>query len=299
MDSFRFLVGSADAAVIHAFETYFLYSLIQIVLRRKTVIVVHPDGGLPGVDQRIFQSIVGRVRASCVRRTDLLVPWSSWARSLMVRQYPWVESKAVVLHPGIDLCKWRVRAWKEPEGVFRILFVGGDFVRKGGDVLLEAAETLLADCEINIATRSGELPEHLRLKACALPNVKLHLDLQPGMDSLRALYAEADAMVFPTNDDASPWVVLEAMASGVPVVCCCVGGVPDMVIDGETGLFIPPKDPAMLAAAARRLQADPELARSLSVRARQRVEEHFNAELNTQKLLQMVKDLCDAKAAKG
>jgi hypothetical protein len=55
----------------------------------------------------------------------------------------------------------------------------------------------------------------------------------------------------------------------------------------------------MLAAAARRLQADPELARSLSVRARQRVEEHFNAELNTQKLLQMVKDLCDAKAAKG
>jgi len=60
---------------------------------------------------------------------------------------------------------------------------------------------------------------------------------------LRALYRDADTFVLPTTLDMSSWVALEAMATGLPVVIAPHGGIPDIVIDGETGLLISPRDP--------------------------------------------------------
>ena len=72
---------------------------------------------------------------------------------------------------------------------------------------------------------------------------------------LRQLFAEADAFVLPTNHDASPWVALEAMATGVPVVITSVGGIPDLVQDGITGLVVPPGDSRSPGVGARAAEA--------------------------------------------
>ncbi len=78
-----------------------------------------------------------------------------------------------------------------------------------------------------------------------------------------ALYARADIALNPSTVDNMPNSVLEAFASGVPVVSTNAGGVPDMLIDGESGLLVPVGDAQAMAAAALRVLEDRTLARRL------------------------------------
>ncbi len=90
------------------------------------------------------------------------------------------------------------------------------------------------------------------------------------------LLAGASLFVLPSLNEGISLTLLEAMAVGLPVVATKVGGTPEAVEDGVTGLLVPPGDPAALAAAIRRLRADPALARRLGEAGRRRVEQHFD-----------------------
>jgi glycosyltransferase involved in cell wall biosynthesis len=70
--------------------------------------------------------------------------------------------------------------------------------------------------------------------------------------------------------------ILEAMAAGLPVVATAVGGVPEIVVEGETGLLVAPGDPAALAGALSRLVEDPALRRRLGAAGRERVRARFD-----------------------
>lgn len=91
------------------------------------------------------------------------------------------------------------------------------------------------------------------------------------------LLEELDVVALPSWTEGLPMSLLEAMAHGRPVVATPVGGTPEVVADGETGLLVPPRDPAALAAALRRLLDDPALRRRLGEAGRQRVAERFTA----------------------
>jgi glycosyltransferase involved in cell wall biosynthesis len=90
------------------------------------------------------------------------------------------------------------------------------------------------------------------------------------------LLRRADIFVLSTRSEGLPLSVLEAMAAGLPVVASNVGGVPELVIDGETGLLVPPGDPHSLAGAIERLLGDPRLSRRFGEAGRARVAEHFD-----------------------
>jgi glycosyltransferase involved in cell wall biosynthesis len=91
-----------------------------------------------------------------------------------------------------------------------------------------------------------------------------------------ALLARASLFVLPSMTEGISLTLLEAMARGLPVVATRVGGNPEVVVDGETGLLVPPQDPAGLAAAVIQLSRDPEEGRLLGLAGRGRVEQHFD-----------------------
>lgn len=100
----------------------------------------------------------------------------------------------------------------------------------------------------------------------------------PAQLDLRPLLAQASFLVLSSNREAFPNVVLEAMAAGLPVVATRVGGLPEIVVSGETGFLVPPEEPTALAAAMGRVLEDQELRRDLGYAGRVRVEQEFSLE---------------------
>jgi glycosyltransferase involved in cell wall biosynthesis len=94
--------------------------------------------------------------------------------------------------------------------------------------------------------------------------------------------------------DGIPNVILEAMASGLPVVSTPVSGIPEVIRDLETGLSVPQRDPAAIADAIERLRADPELASQLAERANALVRAEFDPERNVDRLIELYRAVAPA-----
>jgi glycosyltransferase involved in cell wall biosynthesis len=117
----------------------------------------------------------------------------------------------------------------------------------------------------------GELRADLERRAEGLPVL-----FTGAREDVPDLLASFDVFAFPSLYEGLCVAVIEAQAAGVPVVATPVGGIRETVVDGETGLLVPTRDPQALAAAIRRLLEDPELARRLADEARRRVRECFS-----------------------
>lgn len=104
-------------------------------------------------------------------------------------------------------------------------------------------------------------------------------------EDARAVVAELDVLALPSWTEGLPLVVLEAMALRRPVVATPVGGTPEVVVDGETGVLVPPRDPAALAEALRRLIADADLRRRLGEAGYERVRSRFSEQAMQERVL--------------
>ena len=168
---------------------------------------------------------------------------------------------------------------------FKILFVGRHIERKGIRYLIEAAKYLPRDqFEIRIVG-VGDLTEQLKKQATAIAASNAAEIIFTGKLSPEALaneYKTANVFTLPAIVDSKGdteglgVVLIEAMELGLPVVASNVGGIPDVVVDGETGILVPEKDPKALAEAYKRLASDNELVKKLLAGAQKRIGECFN-----------------------
>ena len=110
-------------------------------------------------------------------------------------------------------------------------------------------------------------------------------------NDVRAFYALAKAMVLPSLSEGSPIVLLEAMAARVPVVATAVGGIPEIVTDGESALLVEARHPDAWAGALHRILTDTQLAHDLAARAREVVLEHHSPAANLRARLAIYQDV--------
>jgi glycosyltransferase involved in cell wall biosynthesis len=240
----------------------------------------------------LFESFKNAVNRRAFRKCSKLIAWCQWAKNSLDMDYDIDPDKVVVIPPGVDLDKWKPGHGSEPHRPVRLLFVGGDFRRKGGDTLLEAFRTSLQqDCELDIVTRE-------QVNTAGLGNVRVHYGLGSNAPELMALYARADIFAFPTLADVLPLAIMEAMASGLPVITTAVGAVSEQIEHGVTGFLIPPGDARALAEVTLRLVRDPQLRDTMSAAVRQCADQKFNAATNYRQVLQVCKDSVDARRSR-
>ena len=171
-------------------------------------------------------------------------------------------------------------------GKFKILFVGRHIERKGITYLIEAAKYLPADqFEIRIVG-VGDLTEQLHVTANEVkqsnPNsAEIIFTGKLSPEDLANEYRTANVFTLPAIVDSKGdteglgVVLIEAMELGLPIVASNVGGIPDVVVNGKSGILVPEKDPIALADAFKRLAADPSLIEQLLAGARKRINECF------------------------
>jgi len=146
---------------------------------------------------------------------------------------------------------------------------------KGFDVLLEAMTSLPADVRLLLG---GEGQQRAALAAqVERLGLQSRVRLTGFVSDVPAFLGQTGIFVLPSRSEGLGLVLLEAMAAGRPVVATRVGGIPEVVVDGETGLLVPPDDPSALAAAVLRLLRDPDLALRMGEAGRRRVEALFSA----------------------
>jgi len=249
-----------------------------------------------------------------------IIAVSNGMREDILRSYPAVDPERVkVVHNGIDL-----EAWKHPQGEDTdaaaaatlkrlgidpdrptVVFVGRITRQKGLPHLLRACEQLPADVQVILCAGAPDTPEikaeveglvaRLREKRTGVVWIE---EMLPRPE-LIAVLAASDVFVCPSVYEPLGIVNLEAMAVGLPVVGSATGGIPDVIVDGETGLLVPieqvqdgtgtPIDPARfeadLAERLTTLVTDTEAARTMGQAARRRVEEHFAWEAIAQRTM--------------
>lgn len=172
-----------------------------------------------------------------------------------------------------------------------LLFVGDLTADKGVQVLLDAYERLDSPPELLLAGRSPG-PDAWRLPPGARWTGQL-----PHADVVE-LFRSARAVVVPSVwSDPCPTVVLEAMAAGRPVIGAASGGIVDMVVDGRTGLLVPPGDSVALAEALATLLRQPDVARDFGLAGRDRARE-FTVTAVAPRLEQMYADAIASKAGR-
>jgi glycosyltransferase involved in cell wall biosynthesis len=238
----------------------------------------HAPAGDGLLDRHKFQ-LNRRVFQAAVR----VVAWSDWARRSLIEDYGVDPARIVVLAPGaapayFELGQHRMQGGEHPvASPVRLLFVGGDFERKGGTVLLEALGGELGErCELHVVTQAPVEPR---------PNVHVHRGLAPNSAELRRLFAEADVFVLPSRGECLAIALMEATAAGLPVVTTAIGALPEAVLPDVSGLVVPADDAAALRAAVAVLVADPARRVRMGRAGHRLAHARFNAQRNNRYLL--------------
>lgn len=240
------------------------------------------------------ETLKWRANQRCFDQARQLVAWSQWTKAGLVDEYGVPAEKVTVIPPGVNSREWtrstpRQQPAAHTPAPVKILFVGGDLQRKGGDLLLAAFRTLRQAQDGIDQSPPIELHLVTRDVVAAEPGLFVYHDMQPNSAPLKALFHACDIFCLPTYGDCLPMVLSEAGAAGLPLVATQVGGIGEIVKEGETGLLIPPGDRAALTTALRTLVENPTLRLRQGAQAAALVQREFDAERNTERLLTLIK----------
>ena len=266
-------------------------SIPYIVLLRGGDVPGHQREQLAGY-HRITKPLITYIW----RRANNVVANSTGLREQAMKAAP--DMKISVIENGVDAERFDPGdiARASGEKTTRILFVGRVSYEKGLQYLLPALSELDADWRFTIVGQ-GPYTEEIKVMSKSL-GLESRIDWTGWVarDRLPDFYGDADIFVFPSTDEGMPNTVLEAMASGLPVIATQIPGVEDLIEDGRNGILVPPADTASLQHALVSVLDDEVKRTALGIAARNHVMSAFTWQKAAEKYLSLVKQaIRDAK----
>jgi glycosyltransferase involved in cell wall biosynthesis len=293
-------LGRVGGDLVHTHLKYadVLGGIAARSLRLPVVSTLHEASWTGAPAERVKQRLAGLVRRHCAgrviavseaaRRSYLATGWDEPGRLTTVRN-------SIVEPPrGSSRAQMRTRFGLGSADLV-VAMVSALRPEKGHEHAFAAFEALRHEFPELRLLVIGDGPRREEVERMAAP-------LGPAVvvagyqDDVAGILTGADVLLHPSHVDAFPTALLEAMAASIPVVATSVGGIPEIVVHGDTGLLVaPPPDPGRIAAALGRLLEDARLREAMGTRARQRFEREFSAET----WLRQTRDVYDTIIAAG
>jgi glycosyltransferase involved in cell wall biosynthesis len=186
-----------------------------------------------------------------------------------------------------------VRAGTPTGSEFRLLFIGGEWIRKGGDVVCAAADMLAGKgIPVRVDLVGVTPPQDVPSRPWLHHHGYLSKADKDQLVLFRSLMRDADLLFLPTRRDCTPMVFAEANAYGTPALTRDVGGVADVVRDGANGIVLPADAEApQFAAAIEQLWNSPDRYLRLRKSARHEYESRLNWDVWASKIAQLIDEL--------
>lgn len=254
---------------------------------RLAPVVVHQHG--PEYQRSQLRTLVERLTAAWV--TQYVVTCRAVAEILQQREHI-ASARIAVIYNGLEVNSvvgTRPAAWPVPPETPTLGCVGRLSAEKGQLLLLEALARLESAPHC-VFIGTGALRAELEQRCAALGiGARVHfVGLRNDVADWLSCF---DVFVLPSAWEGVSLALLEAMSAGLPVVATAVGGTPEVVVNGVTGLLVPPGDADALAYALDTLLRDPARQRIMGAAGQQRIYEHFSVEATTRQLVELYETL--------
>jgi glycosyltransferase involved in cell wall biosynthesis len=242
-----------------------------------------------------YHWLAARLEAFSLPRTHGVVCITNYTRAAVASLTPktWVVPNAV--DAGFFDVRPEINGLEPPV----ILCVGAIGLRKNQNAFIRALDPLAARKKLRLVFLGAGLPNAPYVREFfgllgTRPWCEHHGFVDRGQ--LKDWLRGATLLALPSLEDNCPMTVLEAAAAGVPVVAANVGGVPDLVADGKTGLLCDPLDATSMAGAVEKILAQPELARALAAEANRCAHERFYPAVIARRHLEIYREVLGTKS---
>jgi glycogen synthase len=304
------MAGAADGVDLvhcHTWYTFLAGCLVKQLRQIPLVVTTHSlEPHRPWKKEQLGNGYyaAGWLERTALANADRIIAVSAAMKDDVQALYGVDPGKVVVIHNGIDVDIYRrtldpavLAAYGIDPAKPIVLFVGRETRQKGIVHLIRAFQHVAAPAQLVLCSGAADTPEVAEEVDRAVAEVRgrtanpvVRIREMVPVERLKVLYSHAAVFVCPSVYEPFGIINLEAMACNTPVVASAVGGIPEVVAQGETGLLVPlaasdggdaePRDAQRfardLAAAVDRLLASPETCRAMGTAARRRVEQHFS-----------------------
>jgi glycogen synthase len=319
-------VGDADIVHCHTWYTYLAACLVKQLKDIPMLLTVHSlEPKRPWKREQIGTgyNVSSWLEKTAMENADGIIAVSQGMKADILRFYDVAPEKVRVIYNGIDAAHYRKVSDSDALVSFGIsplkpyvLFVGRMTRQKGIIHLVRALPYIEKGVQIVLCAGApdtkaiaDEMSAEVERARAGTPNEIIWIPEMVPVERLMALYSHAGVFVCPSVYEPFGIINLEAMACGTPVVAAAVGGIPEVVVNGQTGILVPfepagdtdpePRRPDQyardLASAINELLCSPERRQAMGAEARRRVEAHFGWEAIARQTLEYYEELRETR----
>ena len=297
----RRFIRIADPDVVQAHGGETLKYLVPAMVGIAAPVVYRRIGSTPTWATNRGQRML---HAALARRADMVVAVSEATREETIREMGVAKDRIVTIPNGVDLDRMTARRGREEvraelgvgSGARLVASVGALTWEKDPVGLVRVVADVVSDVPEAIFLMVGDGPLRRDVeRAVRRAGLVEHVRLLGVRDDVPDVLGACDLLVLASATEGMPAVVIEAGALGVPVAGYAVGGVPEVVSDGRTGLLAPARDGAQLADRVRRLLTDDGLRSAMGREARARSRARFHVRAIAPAYLEVYRRLADPK----